>query len=74
MQVEFTREQEEQLSRIADDSGADAKDLVRDAGLRLIEEDARFRAGVERGILAAERGEFVEHADVWTRVEAILRS
>jgi len=29
---------------------------------------------VQRGIAAAERGEFVEHAEVWANVEKILHS
>jgi predicted transcriptional regulator len=42
--------------------------------LRLLRDDARFLEGVQRGIDAAERGEFVEHAEVWAIVEKILRS
>jgi predicted transcriptional regulator len=48
--------------------------LVKDAALRLLQDDARFREGVERGIAAAERGDFVEHADVWANVGKILQS
>jgi len=48
--------------------------LVKDAALRLRQDDARFREGVERGIAAAERGEFVEHEEVWANVEKTLRS
>ena len=48
--------------------------LVKDAVLRLLEDAARFGEGVERGIAAAERGEFVEHEDVWANVEKILQS
>jgi predicted transcriptional regulator len=29
---------------------------------------------VNRGIAAAERGEFVEHQEVWANVEKILQS
>jgi predicted transcriptional regulator len=47
---------------------------VKDAVLRLLEEDARFREGVERGIAAAGRGEFVGHKEVWAEVEKILQS
>jgi predicted transcriptional regulator len=42
--------------------------------LRLLKDDASFREGVDRGIAAAERGEFVEHAEVWANVEKILQS
>jgi len=74
MEVHFTPEQEAQLSQIANHSGTDTEQLVKDAALRLLQDDARFREGVERGIAAAEHGEFVEHAEVWANVEKILQS
>src|ERR1039458_7187364 len=45
MEVHFTPEQEAQLAQIATKEGTDAERLVKDAALRLLEEDARFRAG-----------------------------
>jgi predicted transcriptional regulator len=74
MEVHFTPEQEAQLSHIANHNGTDAEQLVKDAALRLLQDDARFREGVERGIAAAERGEFVEHEQVWAGVEKTLQS
>ena len=37
-----------------------------------LEEARRFHEGIERGIAAAERGEFVEQAVLWSNVEEIL--
>jgi predicted transcriptional regulator len=74
MEVHFTPEQEAQLSQIANYSGTNTEQLVKDAALRLLQDDAHFREGVERGIAAAERGEFVEHEEVWANVEKILQS
>jgi len=36
---------------------------VKDAALRLLEDDIRFRAGVRKGIEQADRGEFVEEEE-----------
>lgn len=74
MEVHFTPEQEAQLSQLASDAGKDAEHLVRDAALHLLEEAQRFREGVERGIAAADRGEFIESEQVWANVEEILKS
>jgi predicted transcriptional regulator len=74
MEVHFTPEQESRLSQIATRAGIDPEQLVKDAALRLVEEDAQFRADVREGIAAANRGEFVEHDEVWANVEKILRS
>ena len=74
MEVNFTPEQEAQLSQIAIHSGTDTEQLVKDAALQLLQEDARFLQGVRRGIAAADRGEFVSHEEVWANVEKILRA
>ena len=74
MEVHFTPEQEAQLSQIASHAGTDTEQLVKDAALRLVEETAQFRAAVQEGIAAADRGEFIEHEEVWANVEKILRS
>jgi len=72
--VPFTAEQEAQLARIATKSGTDAPHLVKDAALRLLEEDARFLAAVREGIAQADRGEFIEEEEMDARFEQMLRS
>jgi len=73
VEVHFTPEQETQLSEIAAQAGTDAERLVKDAALRLIEEEARFRAAVREGIAQADRGEFIEE-EMDARLEQMLRS
>ncbi len=70
----FTAEQEAQLAQMASKSGKDAPNLVKDAALRLIEEEARFRAAVQEGIAQTERGEFIEEEEMDARFEQMLRS
>lgn len=72
--MRFTPDQLQRLSRIAAHSGVDAENLVKDAALRLLEDDEHFRAGVRDGIAAADRGELIEHEEVWANVEKILHS
>jgi predicted transcriptional regulator len=40
----------------------------------MLENQARFIAGVQRGIEQAERGEFVEHKEVLSRIDLLFRS
>jgi predicted transcriptional regulator len=49
--------------------------LAKDA-LRLLQEDARFRAAVREGLAQAERGEFIEieEEEMDARLEQLLRS
>jgi predicted transcriptional regulator len=74
MEVHFTPEQEAQIEQIASKSGTDAEQLVKDAALRLLEEDARFRAAVRVGIEQADRGLFIEEEEMDRRFEEMLRS
>ena len=74
MEVRFTTEQEAQLAQIASRSGTDPERLVKDAALRLLEEEARFRAAVREGIAQADRGEFITEEEMDTRFEQMLRS
>jgi predicted transcriptional regulator len=74
MEVQFTPEQEAQISQIASYNGTPAEQLVKQAALRLVEEDAAFRAGVRRGIEQADRGEFIEHDEVKTRIRRLFQA
>jgi len=47
--------------------------LVKDAALRLLQEEARFRVAVREGIAQADRGEFIEE-EMDARLEQMLRS
>ena len=53
MEVHFTPEQEAHLARIASITGTEPERLVKDAVLRLLEGDAKFRA-VAPGTVVAE--------------------
>jgi predicted transcriptional regulator len=72
MEVQFTPEQEAQLAQIADVEGVAPSRLVQDAALRLIEDDARFRAGVRKGIEQADKGQFIEEDEMDARVARML--
>jgi predicted transcriptional regulator len=74
MEVHFTPEQEAQLAQIANNAGIDPERLVKDAVLRLLQEDARFRAAVREGIAQADRGEFIEEEEMDARLEQMLLS
>lgn len=74
MEVRFTAEQEAELAQIATRSGTDPERLVKDPALRLLEEEACFRAAVREGIAQAARGEFIEEKEMDARFEQMLRS
>ena len=59
---------------MAGQAGTEAERFVKDAALRLLEEDARFRAAVREGIAQADRHEFIEEEDMDARLEQMLLS
>ena len=50
----------------------DAEQLVEDTVARMLENQARFIVGVQRGIEQADRGELVEHQDVLNRIDRLF--
>ena len=72
MEVQFTPEQEVRLGQIASVEGIAPARLVQDAALLLIEDDLRFRAAVRKGIDQADRGMFIEEAEMDARVARML--
>jgi predicted transcriptional regulator len=55
---------EAKLSQLAAQRGCETQALIREAIELLVESDDWFRKEVHKGLAAADRGEFVEHADV----------
>jgi predicted transcriptional regulator len=72
MEVHFTPEQEAQLSQIATKAGTDPERLVKDLLARYLDDEARFLAAVEKGLAAAERGEFIEEEEMDARLERMF--
>ena len=74
MEVPVTADRAARLAQMAIKSGTDAPNLVKEAALRLHEEDARLRAAVRESIAQADRGEFIEEEKMDIRFEMLLRS
>ncbi len=75
MENQFTQQQEAQLAQIALRGGkTDAGELLKDAALRLLDQEAHFRSAVAEGKAYADRGEFIEEEEMDARFEEMLRS
>jgi len=64
MEVNLSPELEAKLKSKAAEQGRDSQSLVREAVERLVSYDEWFINEVEKGLAAAERGEFVDHEEV----------
>ena len=73
MEVHLTLEQEVQLALMATKAGTKPERFVKDVLVRYLDGEARFLAAVERGIEAAERGEFIEEDEMDARIEHMFK-
>ncbi|MBV9268552.1 MAG: hypothetical protein JO061_20455 [Acidobacteriaceae bacterium] len=73
MEVTLTPEQEAELAKLAMRDGISAEQLVKDVALRLLDADARFRAGIQEGFNAIDRGEYLEEEEMHARVSRMLQ-
>ena len=74
MEVHFSPDVETRLLQVASANGKDAQQLVKETVARMLDNQARFIAGVQSGIEQADRGEFVEHQEVLHRIDRLLNS
>ena len=72
MEVQLSPEQEAQLAQIAVKAGTNPERLAKDVLVRYLDDEARFLAAVEKGIAAAERGEFIEEDEMDARIERMF--
>jgi predicted transcriptional regulator len=73
MEVRLQPEKEAQLTQIAAQRGLDPNELVQQVLSRYLEDDRRFVEAVNLGLVAAARGEFVEHEEVGKKLKEILQ-
>ena len=74
MEVHFSPDIETRLQQVAFANGKDVEQPVKDTVTRMLENQACFIAGVQRGIEQADCGEFVEHKDVVHRIDRLFPS
>jgi predicted transcriptional regulator len=74
MEVRLTPDEEARLAAIAAVVGSDPAQLIKDAALRLLDEDRRFLEAVQIGIDQASRGELIDEEEVDVRVDRMLRT
>lgn len=64
MEVLLTPDLEAKLTRLATEQGRKTEALVLEAVERMVDHDEWFIGEVEKGLAAADRGEFIEHEDI----------
>ncbi len=68
MEVHLSSDLQAKLMRLATEQGRDTSALVEEAVERLVDCDEWFLREVEKGLTAADRGEFIEHDEIRKRL------
>ena len=74
MEIHFSPNTEAQLKGFAARKGKDAAHVVEETVSNMLQRQARFVEGVERGIASADRGDLVDHEELVSRIERLFRS
>jgi len=74
MEVNFTPYTEAQLKEFAARKGKDAAQVVEETVVSMLERQARFVEGVKRGIASANRGNLIDHEELVSRIDRLIRS
>jgi len=64
MELRLKPDLQAKLTRLAAEQGRDSESLAVEAIERMVNYDEWFLQEVEKGLAAADRGEFVEHEDI----------
>jgi predicted transcriptional regulator len=64
MEVRLNPDLHAKLARLATQQGRDSESLVVEAVERMVNYDEWFMPEVEKGLAAADRGEFVDHEEI----------
>jgi predicted transcriptional regulator len=73
MEVTLSPELQAKLERAVEQQGRQAESLVREALERLLGYDDWFIREVEKGLAQIERGEVLDHEEVGSRLETLLK-
>jgi len=74
MEVRLTHEEQAQLAEVAERTGRNAEDVVRDAINSFLHRESAFIEAVEKGLASLDRGEHISHEDVGNRLKRLFRS
>lgn len=69
MEVHLNPDLQAKLTRLAAEQGRDTNALVEEAVERLVDYDEWFLREVDKGLAAADQGEFIEHDEIRKRIE-----
>jgi predicted transcriptional regulator len=73
MEVQFSKELETKLNRVAAENHSAAQEYVKQLVEHYVDHDAWFRERVRKGLKRLDDGEFLTHEEMGERIEQMFR-
>ena len=74
MELQLTPEEQAQLVQIAQRTGRNAEEVVREAINSFLQHEIDFVEAVEKGLASLDRGEHITHEKMGARIEKLFKS
>ena len=73
MEIQLTEQEQAQLRDVAQRTGRNTEDVVREAINSFLHHEIEFVEAVEKGLASLDRGEYVTHEEVTSRIDKLFR-
>ena len=73
MELRLSRELQAKVERAAAENKSEVAEYVQQLVDHYVDHDQWFRQQVQKGLDQLDRGEYLEHEEVWARIEKLLR-
>jgi predicted transcriptional regulator len=73
MEIQLTEQEQAQLRDVAQRTGRNTEDVVHEAINSFLQHEREFVEAVEKGLASLDRGEYITHEEVTSRIDKLLR-
>jgi predicted transcriptional regulator len=73
MEIQLTEQEQAQLRDVAQRTGRNTEDVVREAIHSFLQHEIEFVEAVEKGLASLDRGEYITHEEVTSRIDNLFR-
>jgi predicted transcriptional regulator len=73
MEIQLTEHEQAQLRDVAQRTGRNTEDVIREAINSLLQHECEFVEAVDKGLLSLDRGDYISHEEVTSRIDKLFR-
>jgi predicted transcriptional regulator len=74
MEIHLTEREQEQIRDVAQRTGRNNEDVLREAINSFLRHESEFVEAVAKGLASLDRGEYISHEEVTARIDQLFRS